>query len=169
MIVFDTLWNNFPDKDVMKLSCRNKQPTKSIPFENYCAILLSECFIKSGMDLSLLSGDRCWSHQGKRHIIRAEELGNTLKKRVPAGFSQPIKIESSSFQTILDGKTGIIYFKDYWQRDKEIYAHRSGDHIDLWNKDRITSSSMFTRSILEFFGRVSDLNKSREIWFWEVK
>ena len=62
-----------------------------------------------------------------------------------------------------------IFFKDYWRRGKESFEQRSGDHIDLWNKDRISSSSMFTRSILEFIGRVSDLNKSREIWFWEVK
>jgi len=169
MITFNTLWKNFPDKEAIKVRCRNKQPTKSTPFENYCATLLSECFIRSGIDLSLLSGDRCWSHQGKRHIIRAEELGNALKKKIPAGFSQPKKIEPGSFQTILDEKTGVIYFKDYWRRGKESFAQRSGDHIDLWNKDRITSSSMFTRSILEFLGRVSDLNKSREIWFWEVK
>ena len=169
MANFDTLWKNFPEKEVMKKHCRNKQLTKSDPFDNYCAILLSECFIRSGIDLNQFSGARCWSHQGKRHIIRAEELANALKLKVPAGFSQPKKVVPGSFQTILDGKTGIIFFKDYWQRGKESFEQRSGDHIDLWNKHRITSSSMFTRSILEFFGRVSDLNKSREIWFWEVK
>ena len=169
MIKFDTLWKNFPEKEPIKQLCRNKQPTKNASFDNYCAILLSECFIKSGIDLNQLSGDRCWSHQGKRHIIRAEELAEALKSKVLPGFTKPKKIEPGSFQTILKDSTGIIFFKDYWRRGKESFEQRSGDHIDLWNKDRISSSSMFTRSILEFIGRVSDLNKSREIWFWEVK
>jgi len=169
MANFSTLWKNFPEKAKIEIECYNKQPTGSAPFDNYCAILLSECFIKSGIDLSQLSGDRCWSHQGKRHIIRAEEMANALKRHVPSGFMQPIKVEPGSFQSVLNGKTGVIYFKDYWQRGKEKFEQRSGDHIDLWDKDRITSSSMFTRSILEFFGRVSDLNKSREVLFWEVK
>ncbi len=79
------------------------------------------------------------------------------------------KINPKSFQTDMHGRTGIIFFKDYWQRGNDSFENRSGDHIDLSNKDEITSSSMFTRNILEFFGRVSDFNQSHEIWFWEVK
>lgn len=79
------------------------------------------------------------------------------------------KINPSTFQDDLDGRTGIIFFKDYWTRGNESFSNRSGDHIDLWNKNEITSSSMFVRGIIEFFGRVSDLNESKEIWFWEVK
>lgn len=105
----------------------------------------------------------------EKHIIRAEELANGLKKRPPVGFGVAQKITPGAFQSILKDKTGVIFFKDYWQRGKETFERRSGDHIDLWNKDEITSSSMFTRGILGFFGRVSDFNKSREIWFWEVK
>ncbi|RTZ22095.1 T6SS effector amidase Tae4 family protein [Vibrio penaeicida] len=51
----------------------------------------------------------------------------------------------------------------------EAFSNRSGDHIDLWNKDEITSDGMFRRSLYEFFGVVSDFNDSREVWFWEVK
>ena len=79
------------------------------------------------------------------------------------------KINPKSFQDDLDGKTGIIFFKDYWQRGNESPDNRSGDHIDLWNEDEITGGSMITRSIYEFFGVVSDLNNSKEVWFWEVK
>ncbi len=39
----------------------------------------------------------------------------------------------------------------------------------LWNKDEITGQGMILRSIYEFFGTVSDLNKSREVWFWEAR
>jgi len=150
MVSFSTLWKNFPEKEVIVLQCQNKQPTGSKPFGNYCAILLSECFIRSGIDLSPLSGDRCWSHKGKRHLIRAEEMADSLKRNTPSGFAAAVKVEPGSFQSILNGKTGVVYFKDYWQRGEEKFEQRSGDHIDLWDKDRITSSSMFTRSILEF-------------------
>lgn len=44
-------------------------------------------------------------------------------------------------------------------------SNQSEDHIGLWNKDEITSSSMFTRNIFELCNRVSDFNESREIWF----
>jgi len=169
MTKFNTLWKNFPQKAPIEKKCRNRQKTSDTSFENYCAILLSECFIRSGIDISHLKADKCWSHSGKKHIIRAEEMANALKSNTPNGFTKAIKVNPGSFQTLLKDKTGVIYFKDYWQRDKETFHNRSGDHIDLWNKDEITSSSMFTRSILEFLGRVSDLNKSKEIWFWEVK
>lgn len=62
---FDALWKNFPDKAKINKICTNKQKTSNAPFDNYCAILLSECFIRSGIDLSLIEGDRCWSHPGK--------------------------------------------------------------------------------------------------------
>ena len=58
---------------------------------------------------------------------------------------------------------------DYWQRGGENPNAHSGDHIDLWNKGRITIGGMFMRSVYEFFNVVSDLNKSKAIWFWEVK
>ncbi|WP_443018796.1 T6SS effector amidase Tae4 family protein [Shewanella sp. UCD-FRSSP16_17] len=62
-----------------------------------------------------------------------------------------------------------MFFKDYWQRGNETTNNQSGDHIDLWNKDEISSSGMLMRSIYEFFGTVSDFNKSKEIHFWEIK
>lgn len=111
-----------------------------------------------------------WSHgTHARHILLAEEMANWLKSSHFSWLGKLEKINSKTFQEDLDGRTGIIFFKDYWQRKNQSFEQRSGDHIDLWNKDEITSSSMFTRSVLEFFGRVSDLNDSKEVWFWEVK
>ena len=79
------------------------------------------------------------------------------------------KINPGSFQKELSVKTGVVFFKDYWQRGSESFQARSGDHIDLWKEDQITSGGMFIRSVYEFFGALSDLNKSKEIWFWEIK
>lgn len=166
---FATLWTNFPDKGSIKKTCTNKQKDSNNPFSNYCSIMLSECFIKSGINLDNLKGKRCWSHTGDKHILLAEELAIALHHKTPAGFSPMKKITPSSFQKLLKGKTGVIFFKDYWQRGNQTFENRSGDHIDLWNKDEITGSGMFMRSIYEFFGTVSDLNDSKEVWFWEVK
>lgn len=170
MLSFKILWDNFPDKYKVQNACTNKQKDSNKPFDNYCAILLSECFIKSGIDTNSLSGTKCWSHkEGKKHILKAADLAIAIDKSLRLGFSRKEKILPGSFQSILKNKTGVIYFKDYWQRGKESFESRSGDHIDLWNKDEITGQGMIMREVYEFFGVVSDLNKSKEIWFWEVK
>lgn len=166
---FNTLWNNFPDKSVMKASCQNKQPTSTSPFGNYCAILLSEALIKSGVSTQGAKVKKCWSHAGIKHILLAEEMANWLRMSHFSWLGKLEKISPKSFQKDLNDRTGIIFFKDYWQRGNESFDNRSGDHIDLWRNDEITGSSMFVRSILEFFNRVSDLNESYEIWFWEIK
>ncbi len=169
MLNFEMLWNNYPRKEDIKIRCTNKQKDSNKPFDDYCAIMLSDCFIKSGIDLSLLNAKKCWSHSGKKHILLAEEFAIALKSNKLPGFLPMKKITPGSFQNELSEKTGVVFFKDYWQRGNESFQNRSGDHIDLWNKNKITSSSMFTRSLLEFFGRLSDLNNSQEIWFWELK
>ncbi|WP_020409578.1 type VI secretion system amidase effector protein Tae4 [Hahella ganghwensis] len=166
---FETLWKNFPQKENIKARCTNKQKDSNEPFSDYCAIMLSECFIRSGVDLSLFKAKRCWPHDGKKHILLAEEFAEAMKNHTPPGFSLMKKIQPGSFQRDLKGKTGVIFFKDYWQRGQESFDSRSGDHIDLWNEDEITGSGMFMRSVYEFFGAVSDLNNSKEVWFWEVK
>lgn len=169
MASFNNLWRNYPETATIKQLCTNKQSGSNNPFGNYCAISLSECFNRSAVDLSLFPGNRCWSHSGKKHVLLAEDLAAGLRNHLPLGFSLAEKVVPGSFQSTLSGKTGVIFFKDYWQRGSETFANRSGDHIDLWNESRITNHSMFYRSIIELFGLVSDLNKSKEVWFWEVK
>jgi hypothetical protein len=167
---FKTLWDNYPDPADIKARCQNKQSGGSTPFENYCAILMSECLTKSGVDLGKCPPKyKCWSHAGPRHVILAENLAEWLSKSQPEGFSKPIKVNPVNFQKALSGKTGVVFFKDYWKRPGESDEGRSGDHIDLWNKSRITEGSMAYRAVIEFFGFVSQLSKSREVWFWEVK
>lgn len=73
-----------------------------------------------------------------------------------------------------------MFFEDYWLRDGEKYP--SGDHIDLWRKDRLTPSfETFLRFTLGIgslrvpndlrggFRHVfSDLENSRRVVFWEI-
>lgn len=172
MLEFEKLWNNFPEKSVLQARCRNEQPDgSSKPFTDYCAIMLSEALIRQGVSTTSAKVKKCWSHQGKGmpHILLAEDLAQWLSKSSIGGLGSEEKIKPETFQDDLKGRTGIVFFKDYWRREGQTFENRTGDHIDLWNKDKITSSSMFTRGLLEFFGRVSDLNDSKEIWFWEVR
>lgn len=169
MTTFKTLWDNFPDDEVMKKKCFNKQAKSSKPFDNYCSILMSECFIQSGVPLESCLGVKCWSHSGKKHVIRAEQLAKWLSEKPPKGFGKKEIIKPGEFQKQLSGRTGVVFFKDYWTRGNESFANRSGDHIDLWSKNRITGGGMFYRSLIELLGFVSDLNKSKSVWFWEVK
>ena len=169
MLEFKRLWENYPEKSLMRVRCQNKQSSSSAPFDNYCAILLSEALIREGISTAGAKVAKCWSHGGTQHILRAEEMAKWLNTVNIGGLSQVEKVDPSSFQKELKDRTGIVFFKDYWRRGSESVNNRSGDHIDLWNKDAITSSGMFMRSIYEFFGTVSDFNQSREVFFWEIK
>ncbi|WP_418064604.1 T6SS effector amidase Tae4 family protein [Serratia rubidaea] len=64
----------------------------------------------------------------------------------------------------------MIFFKDYGQRRGESFRNRSGDHIDLWNGDRLTTKTSYFRIQwgISLAGRFSDFFKSKEIWFWRV-
>jgi len=65
MSLFVHLWKNFPKKEELSSTCRNKQEKSDKPFDDYCAILLSECFNRSGVQISAFKGNRCWSHSGR--------------------------------------------------------------------------------------------------------
>jgi hypothetical protein len=168
MSTFVHLWRNFPSKEEMEKKCRNVQPDGSDkPFSDYCSIRLSEAFNRTGIVYT--ANGKCWSHSGKKHILLAENLANGLKNNKPQRFGKLEIIDPNNFQSLLKGRTGVIFFKDYWKRGNESFKNRSGDHIDLWNKSKITGGSMLYRSVIELFGFVSDLNNSKEVWFWEVK
>jgi hypothetical protein len=169
MSKFKEIWNNFPDENLIKARCQNKQKSSSSPFGNYCAIMLSDALIKSGVSTVGAKVKKCWGHPSMKHILLAEEMANWLNKSSFSWLGKKQIINPNLFQEDLDGKTGIIFFKDYWTRGNESFPNRSGDHIDLWNEDEISSGGMTSRAIYEFFGVVSDLNKSKEVWFWEVK
>lgn len=97
------------------------------------------------------------------------DLAKGLKASPPAGFGKMIQVNPDTFQKELADKTGVILFKCYWPRGNEYEETGSGGYIDLWDKDNITGGGMFLRSMYGFFGVLSDLSHSKQIWFWEVK
>ena len=48
MLTFSSLWKNFPEKSEIRGKCNNRQANSSSPFDNYCAILMSEALIRAG-------------------------------------------------------------------------------------------------------------------------
>lgn len=116
---FKTLWMNYPEADKLKEKCFNKQKDSERPFANYCAILMSECLIRSGIFVNNCLGSKCWSHEGSKHVLLAEDLAKCLAKSPPKGIGHMGKISAGNFQNKLSGRTGIIFFKDYWNRGSE--------------------------------------------------
>lgn len=175
MATFKELWDNHP---TIK---NNDNPFNSngmINFPNQCAIRLGICLQNSGYDTTKFSNvKRCWQHdKSKGRILRAEELAEALKKQAPFlhGIQRTEEVDPKKFSSLLAGKKGIIFFKDYWRRTidgvTESFRNRTGDHIDLWNGLRLTDWFTWVRIQTGFSweGRFSDFGNSKEIWFWRV-
>ena len=101
---------------------------------------------------------------------RANELAKWLDTRPICGVGPKQVITGQKWKDTIAGKTGIIFFGEYWGRDGESADAASGGHIDLWNGSRITGIYSYLRIQwgINLFGE-SDLNKSKRIWFFEVK
>ena len=101
--------------------------------------------------------------------IKIKNENEKNKKKMKPLLAE-IKEKSKNFKDEIDGKTGIIFIKDFWMRSNESDQNRSGDHIDLWNKDKLTASSMIMHEFLGFipFTGVTRYSKNKEVWFWEM-
>ncbi|WP_429740907.1 T6SS effector amidase Tae4 family protein [Enterovibrio makurazakiensis] len=71
----------------------------------------------------------------------------------------------------IDGKKGIIFFKDYWLRG----SSRTGDHIDLWDGNELASLGYLQSHIRRWFPSfsedylgMSDFERCKSILFWEM-
>ncbi len=179
---FHTLWNNHPTITEDEYPCSTGTTSN---FTNHCAIRMGTCLAKCGVDTTQIPGVRhCWfpGHENNGHTLAAEELANGLTKYPIAGVQKIRKINPENFSTSLHGKTGIIFFKDYWERilpnagGVESRSNKSGDHIDLWNKSGLTSLNKWIRIFQTISGGVYDYYEKKElkykgakiIWFWEV-
>jgi hypothetical protein len=175
MLTFKQLWENHPTVKGEENPCGSE-------FTNQCAIKLGTALSRAGVK-SIPGVHTCWlkEHKGAGHYLLAEELANGLRRASIPGILPVKEIPSKNFQANILGRTGIIFFRDYWQRNingkVELFRNRSGDHIDLWNGSRLTQLSSWARihirvsnlgmHSIPLFG-VSDLEDSRAIWFWSV-
>jgi hypothetical protein len=162
MPTFGELWANHP-------TIKGDAPIldKKV-YANQCAISMSAALMRSGVDLKSFNGARSWQSEGPKYPIRAEELANWLDKNsavLPGKVTKFIGKEVPSSFDKINGKVGAIFLKDYYG------PGQSGDHIDLFKKNRMTDLSSWFRIATGFAyeGQWSDYKKSRAIWFWEMK
>jgi hypothetical protein len=150
-------------------------------YGDQCAARVSVAIHGVGVDMKSFKGFA--EHvNGKKSAMRAQELADWLKKQPFCGLPQnPENVKGSDWQTKIKGRTGIIFFANYWLRSNE--KSPTGDHIDLWNGSRLTTGSGSFLGTFTAFGRYagidsfspgtesgySDLGKSTEILFWEIE
>lgn len=117
-------------------------------------------------------------------VGNAAKLAGWLKEKQRFKHCGPREVlKPTTWQAMVSGRTGIIFFANYWRRHGE-RGRGTGDHIDLWNRDRLTSTLLsfmrFTLGIPSFPNLnpmtrspdnenwYSDLSGSSEVWFWRV-
>ena len=170
-VKFTDLWKNHPSVNGPENPCSGGDG-KAL-FSNQCAIRVGVALAKCGIDTTKISGaEHCWHHdKSEGHILRAEQLAKGLNKTNLPGVAKGNNVKPDSIAKQLKGKTGIIFFKDYWLRDGQTTRNRSGDHIDLWNGSRLTTISSYFRIQwgISIEGFWSDFGRSKEIIFWSVK
>jgi hypothetical protein len=174
VLTFQELWDAYPDKEYPFLDPKTgKKPPYA---DNQCAIRLSITMHNVGVEMKSFRGEGQIRIDGKRAALRAREMADWLRLRPFAGLPSPVDITSPKWQDQIKGHTGIVYFSGYWARETDSHGQTTGDHIDLWNKDTLTSPGLEGRatSFLRFRVGVSrawysDLAKSKQILFWEIK
>jgi hypothetical protein len=185
-LTFQELWEAYPSGD----------PYDNSAYRDQCAIRMSVTFHRVGIEMKSfsqklvkpLSGQPTIGRillDGKATATRADELGEWLQLRPIAELPAAENITGKDWEAKVKGRTGIIQFSRYWTRDGESAANASGGHIDLWNGERLTISSV--PDALATIGRrigissfrqganfanalsYSDLSQSKSILFWEIK
>lgn len=179
-LTFDELWNNYVTG--------NPYNDPNGQYSNQCAIRMSATFHRVGIEMKAFSQKLVTPMPGKSTLgriildgkltaTRAYELAEWLKLCPVAGLSVPQDITGSEWREKLTGRTGIIFFFGYWQQDGDPLDNLSGGHIDLWNGSRLTNNGILgaAENFLRFtLNRptgpgFSDLSKSKQILFWEMR
>jgi RHS repeat-associated protein len=172
-VKFNNLWEKYPGHHI-----DHKNPkTDKEQYDNQCAIELSESLLKNGVSLKNFSGGTCSNCSvEQKHALVAQQLATFLLNKIKFSGTEPVYLTGKNYEDYVDGKTGIIFFKDYWHRDSDAKGGRTGDHIDLWNKNELGSVGwgmtwlrQSLPTVTEYLLRTSDLTKSKQVIFWEIK
>ena len=137
-VIFKELWFNYEDGDPPYQI--NGKPPKG--FENQCAIRMSVTLHKLGVKMLTFSSKYIKPERneasigrielnGKATATRANEFAQWLNTRPICGIGPAENITGEDWKKKIEGRTGIIFFGDYWQRDDETVDSASGGHVDL--------------------------------------
>jgi hypothetical protein len=180
MVVFKDLWNNHPINESVEFPCIAPRDMQNIEgklimagapmYPNQCAVRLSIALKRAGA--KPISGlATCGAHPPEEmHYVNATQVANALARGAVEGLAPVQKLtgtEPAHFYPLLFGRTGVVYFQDYWQRSSDRPGQPTGDHVDVWNGYR--SSAKWLMEWFSWLGYYSNYAHAREIWFWEVK
>lgn len=177
---FQSLWDSHPlnwtPEENHPFRTPSGTPTNNPPplYENQCSIKLSISLIDGGLSLDTYPKSRSEVREafgkGKKYrgALAAEELASWLSR----ALGNPTLLNPNEAYGKIKGKTGIVFFKDFWARsirEQELRSY-SGDHIDLWN-GRAMPGSVWA-SVAEAIHtdpNQSYFLRSKSISFWEIR
>ena len=154
---FSQLWGNHP---TIKGDAPLLDPKV---YSNQCAINLYAALQRSGFNLSSFPSQLSWQKDKPKYAIRAQELADWLAR--PGVLPSPVqKFAGKDIFDKIDGKRGIIFFRNYWG------VGYQGDHIDLWNGNWLTDWKSWARIhfYISWEGIWSDYRNADAVWFWAV-
>ena len=175
-VTFAKLWDSYPSGHPYVDAKTGKPP---LGYSNQCAIKVSMAIHGAGIEMKSFKGGAVTVNKMKCAVV-ATQLAGWLKLQPFCGLpKEPENVTGKEWQTKIKGKTGIVYFENYWRRSGE-KTTASGDHIDLWNGSRLTATGL---SFISTMGRrigineigagtdwgYSDVRNSTLVLFWEVK
>jgi hypothetical protein len=187
-VKFANLWAAYPS-DPPYVDPKTGKPPQG--FSNQCAIKVSVAIHGAGIEMKSFSAKVIGVEpkdlgrvaiNGKNTATLAQQLAAWLKLQPFCGLPQQAEsITGEDWEKKIKGRTGIVYFADYWMRSIDKKDRPTGDHIDLWNGSRLTASGFLgtLTTTARFLGRrsflpgtdygYSDLGTSKTVLFWEVK
>lgn len=160
MAGFSKLWQSYPDS---QFPCA----THGSPnYSNQCAIRMGVCLTTAGVGTAKLGAKTCDFHPRQAgHTLRAREFAAGLSRGVVSGIGKEERYKPGEhWIEKIHGRTGIVYFHHYYNREGNAEGPLNGDHIDLWQRSRITS---IWRSVSRIWFGGGAYNKG-EVWFWPV-
>lgn len=133
-VTFAKLWAAYPTTHHPYVDAKTGRPPSG--FDNQCAIKVSIAIHGAGIEMKSYRGAAV-KMNGLTTAYVAEQLAAWLKLQPFCGLpKQPENVAGKDWQDKITRRTGIIFFANYWKREGE--TKPTGDHIDLWNKTKLT-------------------------------
>lgn len=177
-VSFETLRRNYPYPETLsatelfdELGWSKEEFIKKPEFKNTCAVRMSYCLVRSGINIqggfNILKG----KHKGKRIETSQKKLTEYMRRSLQAHIGTPSKFNKSDKNNFLTkGKKGIMSFMEI-----SGYSDASGNasgHIDLiWTEKNSLSVLGWTlwSALEEQCGSSCYWDDAKELLFWELQ
>ena len=125
-VTFKELWDNFAGEKTPPYNVNGKAPKG---FENQCAIRMSVTMHRVGVKMISFSQNNI-KPEGKAPTLgrivlngmatatRANEMAKWLNTRPVCGIAAAQNITGENWKDKVKGRTGIIFFGEYWSRER---------------------------------------------------